>query len=210
MQHKVENRHFMVQGSIPVNPKKTLNEVSEDECAVFNFREAMAKGRLDLLSQSWSVTPISTVASFLQNEGIITVKKPTLQVQQRRLTQFHVHSNPDVLKYIGKFCLKSGRYADLAINALHEYLLHMTYSKMFTMAAGIAINDEATVQSGYTLIRDETMLMMSQALSQLASERRGRQRTEVLDKAQTLLDTVQVSSNAGLLGSKMNLTHVKL
>ena len=53
-----------------------------------------------------------------------------------RLTKFHVHSSPDVLKHLGRFCLKSGKYADLATFALREYLIAMTHSKMFSLAAG--------------------------------------------------------------------------
>lgn len=53
-----------------------------------------------------------------------------------RLSKMHVHSSPDVLKHIGNFCIKSGKYADLAIFARKEYLISITYSKMFTLAAG--------------------------------------------------------------------------
>ena len=95
---------------------------------------------------------------------------PSVQIRKRRLDQFHVLSSPDVLKYIGKMCLKAGRYADLALFAFKEYLQLTTYSKMFTLAAGQKLTDEASVESGYTKIRDETMVHLSQALALLATE----------------------------------------
>lgn len=54
-----------------------------------------------------------------------------------------------------------GKFADLAILALKEQLVLVTYQKMFTLAAGQAISDEASVQSGYTLMRDQTILLLS-------------------------------------------------
>ena len=38
-------------------------------------------------------------------------------------------------------CLKAGKYADLALEVLKEYLVNVTYQKMFTLAAGQGIDD---------------------------------------------------------------------
>ena len=53
--------------------------------------------------------------------------------------------------------MKAGKYADLAIVALKEYLVAVTYQKMFTMSAGQTLDD----QSGYSFIRNETMLWLA-------------------------------------------------
>lgn len=76
-----------------------------------------------------------------------------------------MQSCPEVLRLIGKFCLKANKYANLALLVLKEYLVMVTYSKMFSLGAGQALNDEATLQSGYPVIRDSVMLLMAQACS---------------------------------------------
>ena len=73
-----------------------------------------------------------------------------------------------MLLTIGKICLKAGKYADLAIFAIKEYLLLLTYYKMFSLAAGQAIKDQASVQSGYTMLREKTMLLLANAYDLLA------------------------------------------
>ena len=104
---------------------------------------------------------MAAISTFLESEG----KPLSWQLSDlTSLARFHVHSGPGVLKTLGKMCLKAGKFADLAVIILKEYLVAVTYQKMFTLSAGQTLDDQASVNSGYTLIRDETMLLLAQAL----------------------------------------------
>jgi len=151
----------MVQGCISVDPQKVASENTEEQNAIFNLPETMM-GSNDDVDIRWSSTSVAAIVSFIESEGIHqNTPQPSLAQLKQRISKFHVHSRPELLKNIGKFCLKMGKFADLAILALKEQLVLVTYQKMFTLAAGQAISDEASVQSGYTLIRDQTMLLLS-------------------------------------------------
>ena len=78
---------------------------------------------------------MAAVTSFLSSEGI-KVPKQSMQSQLTILAQFNVSSSIDILKCIGKFCVKSRQYGDLAVNAFKEYLAALTFSKMFSLGAG--------------------------------------------------------------------------
>jgi len=135
MQVKMAMSHYMVEGRIPIDPKKQTSEIEEEECAVFSFPETMVEGTIATPLGRWSATSLSAVTTFLASEGVQT-PTASIQAQQSYLNQFNVYSNPEILKHIGKFCLKSKQFSDLAVYALKEYLTLLTYSKMFTFAAG--------------------------------------------------------------------------
>ena len=144
MKMKIQSSHFMIQGSISIDPHKRLNEMdSEDKCSLFSFPEALAEDNkmpeIESLA-TWSSISLSAVANYLQPEAASQTNTASHKLLAR-LAKFHVHSSPDILKHIGKFCIKSGKYADLAIYALREYLIAMTHSKMFSLAAGHGVAD---------------------------------------------------------------------
>lgn len=124
----------MLQGMIPVDSHKSIHEIEEEEKAVFSFPENLADR-----NSRWSATSMAAVNSFLESEGT----PEDIQDSQLlgHLAQFNVHSGPEVLLNIGKMCLKAEKFADLAIVSLKEYLIAVTYQKMFTMNAGLAIED---------------------------------------------------------------------
>ena len=73
MKMKIQSQHFMIQGSISIDPLKRMNEIdSEDKCCLFSFPEALAEdnkmSELESLA-TWSSTSLSAVASYLQPEA---------------------------------------------------------------------------------------------------------------------------------------------
>lgn len=127
-----------------------------------------------------SSTAVPAIASFLASEGLTVPKAQNPRQRMDRLTQFSVQSCPEVLRLIGKFCLQTGKYANLALLTLKEYLVMLTYSKMFSLGAGQALTDEATLQSGYPVIRDSVMLLMAQACNLLGKECDGATRLQLI------------------------------
>lgn len=106
---------------------------------MFSFPESLTRNSDEpkAANNRWSATSMAAITTFLESEGTISVDKSNdLNAKVTQLSQFHVHSSPELFKNIGKMCLKAGKYADLAIIALKEYLVTVTYQKMFTMAAG--------------------------------------------------------------------------
>ena len=70
MQVKMDMNHYMVEGSIPVDPKKRASELEEDQCAAFWFPETMADGVIETSFRRWTSTSLSAVNSFLASEGV--------------------------------------------------------------------------------------------------------------------------------------------
>jgi len=153
----------------------------------------------------WSSTSVSAIVSFLTTEGI-SVAHPNLKTMMNRLAQFQVHSRPDLLRNIGKTCLKAGIFADLGILAFKECLVMVTYQKMFSLGAGQTISDQATVQSGYTLIRDRTMLLLAQSFAQLAGDLEGRRKADSMESGKALLTKVRNGQNSTQLRELLNAT----
>ena len=46
-------------------------------------------------------------------------------------TGFSVYSDPKFLYLIGKICTKADMYPDLAIQSFHDYLMILTYYKVY-------------------------------------------------------------------------------
>ena len=86
---------------------------------------------VDGLETFWSSTSMSAIDCYLDSERTIpsnqNVQQPTQAQLQNRLSKFHIFSSSDLLKNIGKFCLKAGKYADLALLAFKEQLVLVTY-----------------------------------------------------------------------------------
>ena len=66
MQLKIENDHYLLEGSIAIDPTKQANEIEEDQCTGFSFPESMAEGHVDGNMQSWSATSISAITTYLE------------------------------------------------------------------------------------------------------------------------------------------------
>ena len=71
----------------------------------------------------------------------------------------------------------------------------VTYQKMFSLGAGQTLSDQASVQSGYTLIRDETLLLLAQSLAQLSQEMGGQRKAKTLEDGQLLVGKVKKGKN---------------
>ena len=85
-----------------------------------------------------------------------------------------------------------GMYADLAVSALKEYLVSLTYSRMFSFAAGQGVEDSTSVESGYTKTRDRVLISLAQALAQVAAETsHTEERGKILSDGQTILNKVK-------------------
>lgn len=180
---------------VPIDSHKAQSEVEEEQSAVFTFPETLTNEDLDeetRVAANWSSTSMAAISAFLESEG----KPLSWQLSDlTSLARFHVHSGPGVLRTLGKMCLKSAKYADLAVIILKEYLVAVTYQKMFTLSAGQTLDDQASVNSGYTLIRDETMLLLAQALCQLATETQGERKAQIHTDAKALVDKVEKGRN---------------
>ena len=98
---------------------------------MFNLPEKMLVDQnVDGIETFWSSTSMSAIDCYLESERTsvsIQEQNPTQAQLQNRLSKFHIYSSPDLLKNIGKFCLKTGKYADLALLAFKEQLVLVTY-----------------------------------------------------------------------------------
>ena len=80
----MSQNHYMVEGSISIDPRKDLSEVDEDQCAVFSFPETMVDGEMDVESDRWSATALQAIEKFLISEGLQMVE-PSSQLRRKRM-----------------------------------------------------------------------------------------------------------------------------
>ena len=87
MQTKIEIGHYLVSGSIPIDPKQASSDTSEDQLALFQFPESLAvdggleSNASDGVAERWSATSMSAVVAFLASEG---EQIPTTSVQSKQ------------------------------------------------------------------------------------------------------------------------------